>query len=163
MGFYELGSGCDSCAEVSSPNMGRIPNQNNSVATTNAMLATIQNAHQPNDRNPTAQQIAAQVAKQPAVQHYQPPEKKAVQSMNKKMVGKTTQNGPMLSLNIPSSMFLLNLGMVILAALAINECARYYINKTIQLDDGSPLYFVGYAVVAVLFAVCIYMYCQRNS
>ena len=161
MGFYELGSGCDSCATVDSPNM-HIPNQTNSVAATNAMLATIQGVQQPNQRNPTAQQIAAQVAKQPAVQAYQPPEKKAVQSMNRRMIGKTTQNGPMLSLNIPSSMFLLNLGMVILAALAVNECSRYYINKTIQLDDGSPLYFVGYAAVTILFAVCVYVYSQRN-
>lgn len=161
MGFYEIGAGCDTCASVETPNMN-IPNQSNNIAATNAMLANIQNAHQPNNRNPTAQQIAAQVSKQPAVQHYQPPEKKAVQSMNKKMLGRTTQNGPALSLNIPSSMFLLNFGMVILAALAINECARYYINKTIQLDDASPLYFVGYAAVTILFAVCVYMYCQRN-
>jgi hypothetical protein len=162
MGFYEIGGGCDSCSEVSSYGNNGVLNQTNNVAATNAMLATLQGANQPNNRNPTAQQIAAQVATQPAIQHYQPPEKKAIQAMNKKMVGNTTQNGPQLNLNIPSSMFLLNLGMVILAALAINECARYYINKTIQLDDGNPLYFVGYATIAVLFAVCIYMYCQRN-
>lgn len=161
MGFYELGNGCDSCSELSPPNAG-IQNQTNNVATTNAMLATLQNVQQPSERNPSAQQIASQVARQPAVQQYQPPEKKAVQSMNQKMISRTTQNGPALSLNIPSSMFLLNFGMVILAALAINECARYYINKTIQLDDASPLYFVGYACITILFAVCVYMYCQRN-
>lgn len=175
MGFYELGNGCDSCAPVTgsqSFNNNVVQNQNNDVSQTNALLASI-GVGQPNvSVQMGGQQNAAQMAQQPVVQHYQPPaqpvkvvaapEKVAVQSMNKKMVGKTTQQGPALSLNIPSSVFLLNFGLVILAALAINECCKYYINKTIQLDNGSPLYFAGYAGLIVLLGLCVYVYCQRN-
>lgn len=181
MGFYELGNGCDSCATIptSTPYNNVANNQNNvvqqnQVANTNALLASINATAQPsiNSQMNNHQQAVQQANQQ--IQHYQPPaqtttpqttesEKKVVQAMNNKMVGTTSQNGPMLSLNIPSSLFLINLSLIVLAALAVNECFRYFINKSIQLDDGNPLYFVGYAGLAVLIAVCFYVYSRKNQ
>ena len=163
--YYNLGSGCDNCSEVPNSNYNNIvQNQGNSVAQTNQLLASIgATGQQPSIATQgRAQQNASQIAQQPIVKHYQPPEKVAVLAMNKKMTGGTTMDGPNLSLNIPSSMFLLMLGLVILTALSVNECCKYYINKTIQLEDGNPLYFVGYAGLVLLLAVAVYFYCQKN-
>ena len=43
---------------------------------------------------------------------------------------------------------LLLLGVTIVAALAVNETARYHINQAIKFNEGSPMYYLGYAIVA---------------
>lgn len=53
------------------------------------------------------------------------------------------------------------LGLVIVAALAWNETIRFYINQSIKLNDGSPSYYIGYAVVATLVAFALYMYLTK--
>ena len=42
------------------------------------------------------------------------------------------------------------LGLVVFCALASNECCKYFLNKSLQLNDGSPMYYFAYAVVAIL-------------
>jgi hypothetical protein len=54
------------------------------------------------------------------------------------------------------------LGLVVFAALAANECCKYFLNKSLQLNDGSPLYYVAYVGVAVLVAFAAYTYVSKN-
>ena len=56
-------------------------------------------------------------------------------------------------------MFYLNLALVVLSALAANECIKYFINKSIQVNDGNPLYFVGYAVLVCTSSICCSFLC----
>jgi len=55
--------------------------------------------------------------------------------------------------NIPSRLILINLAFVILVALSVNEAFKYYINRALQMADGSPHYYALYAVGAVLVAI----------
>ena len=54
------------------------------------------------------------------------------------------------------------LGLVIFSALSANECCKYFLNKSLQLNDGSPLYYVGYVAVAVLLAWAAETYINKN-
>jgi hypothetical protein len=54
------------------------------------------------------------------------------------------------------------LGLVVFAALSANECCKYFLNKSLQLNDGSPLYYVGYVAVAVLLAWAAETYISKN-
>lgn len=54
------------------------------------------------------------------------------------------------------------LGLVIFSALAANECCKYFLNKSLQLNDGSPLYYVGYVAVAVLLSWAADTYIAKN-
>jgi len=53
------------------------------------------------------------------------------------------------------------LGLVIFSALAGNECCKYFLNKSLQLNDGSPLYYVAYLFVAILLAYASYTYSTK--
>jgi hypothetical protein len=46
--------------------------------------------------------------------------------------------------------------------LAANECCKYFLNKSLQLNDGSPLYYVGYVAVAVLLTWAAETYISKN-
>ena len=46
--------------------------------------------------------------------------------------------------------FMFNLGFLILAALSVNEAAKYYINKSLQSAESSVPYYLVYAILAVL-------------
>jgi cobalamin biosynthesis Mg chelatase CobN len=48
---------------------------------------------------------------------------------------------------------LLNMGLIILAALAVNEAAKYYINKSLQTAETSMPYYMVYAIIAILILV----------
>ena len=58
-------------------------------------------------------------------------------------------------------MFLV-LGLVIFSALAGNECCKYFLNKSLQMGDGSPLYYVAYIAVAVLLTYASFTYAVKN-
>ena len=53
------------------------------------------------------------------------------------------------------------LGLVIFSALAGNECCKYFLNKSLQLNDGSPMYYVAYLCVAILLAYASYTYSSK--
>ena len=55
------------------------------------------------------------------------------------------------------------LGLVIFSALASNECCKYFLNKSLQLNDGSPMYYLAYAVVAVLVTFATYTYVSKDN
>ena len=50
------------------------------------------------------------------------------------------------------------LGLVIFSAMALNECCKYFLNKSLQLNDGSPMYYVAYVVVAILLSMAANKY-----
>ena len=50
------------------------------------------------------------------------------------------------------------LGLVIFSAMALNECCKYFLNKSLQLNDGSPMYYVAYAGVAILLTMAAHKY-----
>jgi hypothetical protein len=50
------------------------------------------------------------------------------------------------------------LTLVVVSALATNEAVKYYINQAIKFNDGSPMYYVGYAVLAMLMTGALYHY-----
>ena len=50
------------------------------------------------------------------------------------------------------------LGLVIFSALSLNECCKYFLNKSLQLNDGSPMYYVAYAGVAILLTMAANKY-----
>ena len=54
------------------------------------------------------------------------------------------------------------LGLVIFTALASNECCKYFLNKSLQLNDGSPMYYVAYAGVAILLTMAANKYANAN-
>jgi hypothetical protein len=54
------------------------------------------------------------------------------------------------------------LGLVVFSSLAANECCKYFLNKSLQLNDGSPLYYVGYVAVAILLAWAANTYINKN-
>jgi len=50
------------------------------------------------------------------------------------------------------------LGLVIFSALSLNECCKYFLNKSLQLNDGSPMYYVAYVAVAILLTMAANKY-----
>ena len=53
-------------------------------------------------------------------------------------------------------------GLIYFCALAANECCKYFLNKSIQLD-GSPLYYVAYVAISILLSYAVYTYFSSNS
>jgi hypothetical protein len=157
MGFYEIGNGCDSCATIDTPSV-------NFNGNTNGFMSTVPVSGAVNV--PVVQtQPVVQVQQPQVVQQSTTPQlvvetpKQVVQSMNNKVNGLA----PQVNVNLPSSMFYLNLALVVLSALAANECIKYFINKSIQVNDGNPLYFVGYAVLAALLTFAVHSYATKSS
>lgn len=54
---------------------------------------------------------------------------------------------------------LIKLGLMVLLALAVHETCKYYINHSIKFNEGTPTYFVYYAIgcAVVLFMVHNYV------
>jgi hypothetical protein len=198
MGFYELGSGCDSCATVDTilpnnvnmqmdPNSSLVANMvmpygtqlnpakqyNNAISsgyTTNGsnmgMMGTGSNG------NPLGGQIAVVMptAQQQGQQQQKPstsvPVTVVVPSANSKPQVPSNSNkvegftdGVAHAMNDKKWIVL---GLVIFSALAGNECCKYFLNKSLQLNDGSPLYYVAYAAVAILLTYAAYTYACKN-
>ena len=157
MGFYEIGNGCDSCATVGAP-----PAQNYN-GNTNGLMSTVPVSgavNVPVAQAPQVVQQQPQVVQQSTTVQPKVEPKQVVQSMNSKVNG--FSNTPQLNVNLPSSMFYLDWGLVVLSALAANECIKYFINKSIQVNDGNPLYFVGYAVLAALLTFAVHSYAIKK-
>ena len=53
------------------------------------------------------------------------------------------------------------LGLVIFSALSLNECCKYFLNKSLQLNDGSPMYYVAYSAVAILLTTVANTYINK--
>lgn len=61
--------------------------------------------------------------------------------------------------NIPGRLIIVNIGFIILAALATNEAIKYYLNKALQAADCSlQHYYLIYAVLAILLVGGVHWY-----
>lgn len=74
----------------------------------------------------------------------------------------TVASNSQVQVNIPGKMILLNLGVVFLAALSLNECFKYYINRGIQRAEGQPHYYAGYAVACLVLVFVTHVVSKRN-
>lgn len=74
----------------------------------------------------------------------------------------TVASSNQVQVNIPGKMILLNLGVVFLAALSLNECFKYYINRSIQRAEGQPHYYAGYAVLTLVLVFVVHVVSKRN-
>lgn len=63
--------------------------------------------------------------------------------------------------NIPSRLILANLASVILVALALNEASKYYINRCLQMAEGTPHYYTFYALATLVIASLVYYVSTR--
>jgi hypothetical protein len=161
MGFYEIGNGCDSCATVGTP---QVQNYNGN---TNGFMSSVPVSGAVNvpmaQQQPQVQQVVQQTATvQPENKPVVPAPQQVVQSINRRG-GNGLVTGPQVNVNLPSTMFYLNMCLVVLTALAANECFKYFINKSIQVNDGNPLYFVGYAVLTALLAFAVHSYAAKRN
>mgnify|MGYP003682057113 CR=1 FL=1 len=147
-----------------SPGSVAMPQQNNAVALPN--IATMVPPQQSNHSN-------AQVAMNNMVQKVVAPQNNAHVVVAKPVVVASPQNNKpvvvnnvtkegfvaasnnQVQVNIPGRMVLMNIGAVVLLALAVNECSKYYINRAIQTSEGQPHYYLGYAVVMICVAVAV--------
>ena len=48
--------------------------------------------------------------------------------------------------------------LIVLTALAVNECSKYYLNKAIQNCDGDSYHYLIYGVAALLVLVVLYKF-----
>ena len=161
MGFYEIGNGCDSCATVGTPTTQSFNTSSNGLMSTVPVSGAVNVPMA--QQQPQVQQVVQQATTvQPEKKVVVPAPQQVVQSINSRG-GNGVVAGPQLNVNLPSSMFYLNLCLVVLTALAANECFKYFINKSIQVNDGSPLYFVGYAVLTALFAFAVHSYAAKRA
>ncbi len=69
------------------------------------------------------------------------------------------QAGGQVQVNIPGRLIIVNIGFIILAALATNEAIKYYLNKALQAADCSlQHYYLIYAVLAVVIVCGVHWY-----
>ena len=188
MGFYELGNGCDSCDLVSpllpnNVNMQMDPNssmvasmvmpygaQANTVQQYNGAIASGYATQGTNMGMMGTGSSGSTMGAQPTVMVAQPqqvvkqvvaPGPAKVVISNNKVEGFTNSNGNMGGAMNNQKMWIV-LGLVIFAAIAANECCKYFLNKSLQMNDGSPMYYVAYAVVAGLMAFAVHTYAMKN-
>ncbi len=64
---------------------------------------------------------------------------------------------------VPYSILFMNMGFVVLAALACNEAFKYYINKAIQSAEGQTHYYLAYAIIALVLVVGAHFYSKRAT
>jgi hypothetical protein len=69
------------------------------------------------------------------------------------------QAGGQVQVNIPGRLIIVNIGFIILAALATNEAIKYYLNKALQAADCSlQHYYLIYAVLAIVIVCGVHWY-----
>ena len=57
--------------------------------------------------------------------------------------------------------FYIHVGLVVLAALAINEMAKYYIEQQMKFNEGKNVYYLGYAFIAVLLVLVVNKFMKK--
>uniref|UniRef100_A0A6C0HL40 Uncharacterized protein n=1 Tax=viral metagenome TaxID=1070528 RepID=A0A6C0HL40_9ZZZZ len=181
MGFYELGNGCDSCESVQmlpqnvnmDSGMGSYGLGSNPMKQFNSAVSS---GYVPNGTNLGAMGTGStgmSMGGQPAavkqvtttVTTTNVPTAAATVTPGtptNKVEGFTNNNSTTQQmLNKTGKQWIL-LGLVVFCSLAANECCKYFLNKSIQLD-GSPMYYVGYVAITVLLAYAAYTYLTTTN
>ena len=65
-------------------------------------------------------------------------------------------------LNFKTDNVMIVLGLVTIAALAVNTTIKHYIEKSIKFNDGSSRYFIVYAVVSCLIPIIVYNLLEKK-
>lgn len=190
MGFYELGNGCDSCDTISPiiPNnvnsnpynsygtQGGSMNQYNSGVVSSGYAQGGAMGSMGNGSNGST--MGTPMTTQTMVVQTVPVTTTTTQMKQVQVPGPaqvliptvtkraSTHEGFTDGSGSTNSMFQdkmwIVLGLVIFSSLAANECCKYFLNKSLQLNDGSPMYYVAYVVVAVLLTFAAYTYVSKN-
>ena len=136
--FSSTDSGCNSCASLDDAFGSQVQNvnvHNNQYAQPNVLQNHANNVSPGSVAMPQQNNVAIpNVAKE----------------------GFVAASNNQVQVNIPGRMVLMNIGAVVLLALAVNECSKYYINRAIQTSEGQPHYYLGYAAVMVCVVVAVH-------
>jgi len=177
MSSFNLSNGCGSCEEVFTnvPNMSAmqqpmdqtsqylvnsVSNSNSQAHAANLVNNAMRQAGVINTTNGNTMLNATSNGANHNVQPQQPskpPVRKAEQVV---VVEKFTDKKS--SSNERANNFIV-MGIVIVAALACNETVKYYINQSIKFNDGNPLYYVAYAVIAILLGAAVHHFVNQRK
>jgi len=185
MGFYELGNGCDSCDTISSavPNNVNMQMEQNSGLVANMAYGTQVNNNNTNMTSTGYNQQGNNMGNgsngntMGTPRQQQAPQAQPKQVVKQVVTTTTTAQPPATAPSAPATQnkvegftdtmgeHVMNndkkwivLGLVIFSALASNECCKYFLNKSLQLNDGSPMYYLAYVGVAVLLTMAANKY-----
>lgn len=146
-----------------SPGSVAAPQQNNSVAVPNvATMVYPQQSQQSNAQvamNNMVQKAVAPQNNTPVVKPtvvVPPQNNKLVATNNVSKEGFVAASSNQVQVNIPSRMILINIGAIVLLALSVNECSKYYINRAIQTSEGQPHYYLGYSALMICVVVLVH-------
>jgi hypothetical protein len=161
MSSFMISGGCNDCSPVNFGNDQFLsPQDNTSTYLADNVSSNISNtgsnpfqSNQPQQQQQQPQpiqQIQQQPQQKPIVTFRPSPQQPQYQyDMGQQQAGfKESVSGFM-----KSSTF--KLMVALLAAMAWNECIKYYINNSLKMGTGNPTYFIGYGVVATLVLLFI--------
>ena len=166
----DFGNGCDVCEEVQEPQytqqpmMQQQPNMGDGGYTT-GHVNNLPQVSPPVNNKPRQQQHAIQPPQQPpnnqgnqnvnntaameaALNYNNNPVQEAPNFDTNNMIEGFNNNG---GKRRKQAKMLLAL-LVIVCALGINECVKYYLNRMIQSHDGDNMYYLIYVVVVLALA-----------
>lgn len=164
----DLGNGCDTCDTVPQNMMPPAMNNGSCGPLTNVQVNAGQQPFNPYAVNPA--QPPVQVAPQAPPQQVVNVDTGAATNMDAsaQQVAVQYNNEPVMvapdfvntvegfrdpSLRGDVGKMLTLTVLTIVAALAINECMKYYLNKGIQSTEGTSYHYLAYVVVAIVLVV----------
>ena len=174
--FYNLesdfGNGCNTCEEVPQMLMQQQPQM--SYGTQPQTQFTGQQMHNPYamqapQQPNVAPQMVQQAPQKVVVQHGEGQDldtatrQAALYVNNPPTVATDATNvvegfGVFDNLVAPNLKTVLLFVLIVLSALAVNECSKYYLNKAIQNCDGDSYHYLVYGVVALFLLVVLYKF-----
>lgn len=157
MSSFMISGGCNDCSPVNFGNDQFLsPTDNTSTYLAENVSSNISNT----GSNPFQSQ---QPQQQPIQQVQQQPQQKPIvtfkpsppQPQYQYDYSQQQQGGFKESVSgfMKSSTF--KLMVALLAAMAWNECIKYYINNALKMGTGNPTYFIGYGVIVTLVLLFI--------
>ncbi len=147
-----IGNGCGSC-ETLNPMEPNIYNQINTPDYNSNMIAAMigNNAKDINEKLSGIQNLAvSQQPPQPVAQT-----KPLRPAHNNNNASNLNYNDNNVSGRVANYIMF---GLIAISALAWHEMIKVYINNAIKFNDGTPTYFVSYAVLATVACIIAYTY-----
>lgn len=160
--MFDLANGCNSCEAFPSGdnfmNSNELGPMNSNVSAMNTQQNNnnnnvnnnVNNSSSLNNRVNNSNNLR-QVMTEPAPQVNNPNNANNANNANNSSNVPQQQNKP----NRKHVNMCIQLGLIVLAALAVNEAAKYYIEQQMKFNEGNTMYYGGYAAVAVLLAIVV--------